>query len=176
MRSLSRWGRFAAAILFVAFGVWIISILATPTRTTASVQDSMMALSPHRSGDGSDGASDSATAPDVEFIYGDPVSPAQVNLADIPSRTAAVDDLYQRYLNGELGEINEGPVDEATFFDLLSESEKQGVDPTVQNYDETTDLMGTLTAGASFKSIDYTQSQQGVPLILTSWWAVIMSW
>lgn len=163
MRSLSRWGRFAAAILFVAFGVWIISILATPTRTTASVQDSMMALSPHRSGDGSDGASDSATAPDVEFIYGDPVSPAQVNLADIPSRAAAVDDLYQRYLNGELGEINEGPVDEATFFDLLSESEKQGVDPTVQNYDETTDLMGTLTAGASFKSIDYTQSQQGVP-------------
>ena len=163
MRSLSRWGRFAAALLFVAFGVWIISILATPTRTTASVQDSMMALAPNRSGNGTDGSADLATNPGIEYVYGDPVSPAQVNLADVPSRASEVDDLYQRYLNGELGELNEGPVDEATFFDLLSESEKQGVDPTVQNYDDAADLMGTLSTGASFKAIDYTQSQQGVP-------------
>ena len=52
MQFFARWGRFAAAILFVAFGVWVISILATPTRTTTSVQDSVAALAPGRSGDG----------------------------------------------------------------------------------------------------------------------------
>ncbi|MEI2608801.1 MAG: hypothetical protein V9G20_09240 [Candidatus Promineifilaceae bacterium] len=162
MQFFARWGRFAAAILFVAFGVWVISILATPTRTTTSVQDSVAALAPGRSGDGT-GATDELAAQDIQLVYGDPVLPAKVNLADVPSRVAEVDTLYQRYLNGDIREVNEGPVDEALFFDLLAESAKQGVDPTVQNYDDSLAPLGILGGGASFKSIDYTQSQQGVP-------------
>lgn len=161
MRSLSRMARFAAAMLFIAFGVWILSILATPTRTTTAVNESVVALAPNRSGDGS--GSDLTADPGIELVYGEPVSPVAVNLADIPSRAAAVDNLYQQYLNGEIREPNEGPVDEALYFDLLAESEKQGVDPTVQNYNENEATNGTLNTGASFKAIDYTQSQQGVP-------------
>lgn len=81
----------------------------------------------------------------------------------MPSRPSKVDRLQQQYLAGEIDiEVNEGPVGEAAYQTLLAESLAQAPDRSVQSYRPSA-LLSTLTAGANFKSIDYTQSQQGVP-------------
>ena len=68
-------------------------------------------------------------------------------------------------------ELNEGPISDAAFLAMVEESKNQGVDLSVQNYSFGQELnqtdaiqpFGVLGSGASFKAIDYTQSQQGVP-------------
>lgn len=156
---LRKVSRFALLFLLVGAGVWLVLRSSTLSTETVSRQDAMMALAPGRSGGGS--LVDDSQA--FEIVKGEPVSPAVVNIMDVPSAPADVDRLYDAYLKGQADlEINEGPVSESVFLTLVEESLNQGVDKSVQVYDDNAPL-GTLIAGQSFKSIDYTQSQQGVP-------------
>jgi hypothetical protein len=150
------------ALLFVlaAFGVWLISrpVALTP-ESLARQEAAQQAFAPGRP----DGSGAVAGSDDPDIVRGLPVVPGEVDLQDVPSAPAEEDELYQRYLNGEIDlEVNEGPVSEAILAALKQESAEQHVDRTVQNYtgDE---LLSTLTMGTNFKSLDYTQSQQGVP-------------
>ncbi|MFZ2488983.1 MAG: hypothetical protein WAZ19_12795 [Anaerolineae bacterium] len=113
---------------------------------------------------------------DPVIIQGEAVGPvAVVNLADVPSRPSPMDRLLQKYLNGEIkserdaflaGESaaveNDIPVTEEAFRAMVQASLHQEPDSTVQNYQPEAAL-GTLNLGTNFKSIDYSQSQQGVP-------------
>ncbi|MCB8966900.1 MAG: proprotein convertase P-domain-containing protein [Ardenticatenaceae bacterium] len=108
-------------------------------------------------------ARDDELGNDISYVHGAPVAPAEVDLRTLPSRAADTDLLQQRYLAGEFDmDENEGPVSPAVFDNLVQESLAQGVDKSVQNYEGSPTILA-LNSGASFKSIDYTQSQQGVP-------------
>jgi hypothetical protein len=146
--------------LFLA-GAWFIARPTTLTPATVAHEQAILALAPGSAG----GSSSSIEAADHgSYVYGDPVAAtAEVNMMALASGPAEQDDLYQRYLNGEIDfELNEGPYGEGLHAALLRESEQQGVDRTVQNYVPSY-LLSTLTMGANFKSIDYSQSMQGVP-------------
>lgn len=147
-------------ILLVALiGAWLMLQASGLAPETVMRQDAVSALAPAGAGN----ASDSAANDGFEFVMGQPVSPAVVDMSALPSGPAAVDQLQQRYLNGEIDlRENDGPVSEAVFQAMLQESLNQGVDNSVQVY-QPGFTEGTLTAGVNFKSIDYTQSQQGVP-------------
>lgn len=110
---------------------------------------------------GSGGIQSSAT--DGEVTYGAEVVPAQVNVREVPAGAAPTDDLHQRYLNGEvdLGH-NESPFSQSIIQQLIKQSLAQTKDPNIQIYNPAT-INGSLQPAASFKTIDYTQSLQGVP-------------
>jgi subtilisin-like proprotein convertase family protein len=129
-----------------------------------------VALAPGRAGSSSNVAFDNSQ--EFTRVFGEAVSPASVDLSTIPSRAAEVDRLQQEYEAGRIDlDLNEGPVSDAVFQSMLQESMRQRVDPSVQNYtdgqqlEQTNDIQpfGVLGTGTNFKSIDYTQSQQGVP-------------
>jgi hypothetical protein len=148
-------------LLLTALGAWLITRPAALTPETVAHQQAIQALAPG----GAAGPSDPIEAADHgTYVYGDPVAAAaEVDMMALPSGPAEEDQLYQRYLNGEIDfEINEGPYGEGLHAALVRESEQQGVDRTVQNY-LPEGVESTLTMGTNFKSIDYTQSQQGVP-------------
>ncbi len=136
----------------------------TPETTTRS-DAVLMALAPDRQN--GDGNTVSVERNTPQITYGEPVSPAVVDISAIPSRPAEVDKLKEAYETGKLDlDNNEGPISDAAFQAMVAESEKQGVDRTAQNYDASREqnLAPTaLNSGVSFKAIDYTQSQQGVP-------------
>lgn len=100
---------------------------------------------------------------DAEVIWAVSAPPVAVDITTLPAGAAAVDEMMEQYLAGEIDiELNEGPYSEAIFNSLVQESLNQAADPTVQNYlPQSPD--GTLNLGVNFKAIDYTQSQQGVP-------------
>ncbi len=151
-------------VLLVLFlmGGWLLFRPAGVAPETVARQDAVnLALAPGRTSSGNGQVVDSAA--DIQIVRGDLVSPAVVDMNNLPSGPAEQDDLLQRYLSGDIDfEANSGPYSDAVFQNLLAESLNQGVDKTVQNY-----IPGlapeALTLGTNFKAIDYTQSQQGVP-------------
>ncbi|MCA9994018.1 MAG: hypothetical protein KDE29_23720, partial [Anaerolineales bacterium] len=158
----SKMGQVALILVLLVGGVWLVGrqvglVAETQTRQ-AAVQ---LALAPGR--DGSSAAASVNLGNDMVLVYGEPVAAAEVEMMDVASGPAASDPLLEQYRSGEADiEVNEGPVSEAAFQALVAESLKQGVDKSVQVYSGEA-IESTLTAGASFKAIDYTQSQQGVP-------------
>jgi len=143
-------------------GIWLVGRNSGPAPETvargAAVQQ---ALAPGREGSGN--AASDALTDGVQLAGQESVKPAEVNLLEVPAGASDVDYMEQQYLSGELDlGINEGPVSEAVFQRMLEESAAQGVDPSVQNYEGGSGIEA-LTLGANWKSIDYTQSQQGVP-------------
>lgn len=159
-------GKIVVIAIIGIVGIILLVQSAPPAPETIARHEAVQsALAPNRQGNG--GANSPAEADAPAIVYGEPVSPAQVNIQSVPSHAAAVDEMRRAYEAGEIDlDANEGPVSEALFQALLEESAQQGVDPTVQNYNAPNSLNspdGTLNPGASFKAIDYTQSQQGVP-------------
>lgn len=157
--------QFGKIIMFAAlfvFGFWLITRASGLTRETAVRQQAVQqALAPGRIS-ATDARSEDLSS-DITVLRGEPVSPAEVDMRTLPSRPADVDLLQQRYLSGDLDmDENEGPVSAAVFDALVAESLAQDVDKSVQAYDGGPSILA-LNSGASFKSIDYTQSQQGVP-------------
>lgn len=153
------------AVILLA-GAFLLFQAGDLTPETSSRQEAVqMALAPGRQSNGGNTIAVERQAP--EITYGSPVSPAIVDISAIPSRPAEVDKLKEAYETGKLDlDKNEGPVSDAAFQAMVAESEKQGVDRSVQNYDSSRDqnlAPAALNSGASFKAIDYTQSQQGVP-------------
>ncbi len=156
--------------LFMA-GAWLLFQSGDLAPETAARQEAVqLALAPGRTGSGADTAVDSGQENLV--TYGQSAAPAIVDVLTLPSQPAEVDRLKQAYEAGLADmELNEGPVSDAAFLAMVEESKKQGVDLSIQNYNVSQELsqanaiqaLGMLNAGASFKSIDYTQSQQGVP-------------
>lgn len=144
-------------------GAWLIGRSSDPAAETVARYDAVQqALAPGRArGEGGETAVSPEQAPTiVQFTA---VRPASVDMSSMPSRPSKVDRLQQQYLAGEIDiEANEGPVSEAVYETLLAESLAQKPDRAIQSY-SVQSLASTLTAGANFKSIDYTQSQQGVP-------------
>ncbi|MCA9924619.1 MAG: proprotein convertase P-domain-containing protein [Anaerolineales bacterium] len=140
------------------------------TPETASRQEAVqIALAPGRL-DSSNNLAAADTGSDLSMQRGRPVLPAVVDVRTLPSRPAEVDRLKQAYELGQIDlDVNEGPVSDAAFLAMLEESKIQPVDPTVQNYvsglEQANEIqpLGVLGSNVSFKSIDYTQSQQGVP-------------
>lgn len=159
--SVSKFLRIGMLFVLFLMGGWILFRPTGVSPETVARQDAVnLALAPGRAGGSNavDAASD-----DIEIVQGDPVSPAVVNMSDIPSGPAEVDELEQRYLAGELDfEVNSGPLSDSAYAALIRESMQQGVDKTVQVYDSPL-APEALSSGTNFKSIDYTQSQQGVP-------------
>ena len=163
----SRVLRFAIVIVIVLAGSWLLFQSGGLMPESANRQEAVqLALAPGGIRGGSGQPVEAGTDGVIE--YGRPVSPASVDISTVPSRAAEVDRLKKAYEAGtiDLG-INEGPVSDAAFQAMVAESEKQGLDRSAQNYqpqpDNFAEAVTALTTGASFKSIDYTQSQQGVP-------------
>lgn len=154
--------RIAIVIFIIMAGAWFVLRPAGLTPEDAARQGAIqLALAPGRSGGSGDSFANGSA--DLEMVRGEPVTPAEVDLQAIASRPSEVDDLLQQYLSGQRDiEVNEGPISESAYRQLVLESLQQGVDRTVQNYVPDA-VEGTLSIGASFKSIDYTQSQAGVP-------------
>lgn len=156
--------------LFMA-GAWLLFQSGDLAPETAARQGAVqLALAPGRQGSGTDTAVDAGQENLVTF--GQSAAPAVVDVLTLPSQPAEVDRLKQAYEAGLADlELNEGPVSDAAFLAMVEESKKQGVDLSIQNYNVGQELsqanaiepLGVLNSGASFKSIDYTQSQQGVP-------------
>lgn len=157
--SNNRFLRFAALFLFVGFGVWLVTRPVTPTPETAARSQALRALGP--AGSNNPAAAAPADKLGVEYAVAVPVS---VNLLDVPQGGRNVDPVLERYRKGEI-DLNEidGPLSESEFLSQLRDSLRQGVDRHAQVYDPNAAVNGVLNPGASFKSIDYTQSQQGVP-------------
>lgn len=160
--------RIIVVIAIIGAGAWLLFQSSSLTPETAVRQEAVqLALAPGRQS-GNVGSSEADRA-DPIVTQGEPVSPAIVNVSTLPSQPAAVDQLKLAYESGKLDlSENDGPVSDAAFQAMIIESEKQGVDPSVQNYSASQDALNrnttsVLAPGASFKSIDYTQSQQGVP-------------
>lgn len=149
-------------------GGWLLFQSGDITPETASRHEAVqMALSPGRAQSAS--GQPGETGPDISVVYGALVSPAIVDVSNLPSRPAEVDRLREAYEAGkfDLG-INEGPISDAAFQAMLVQSERQRPGKSVQNYQSpqaggAAVELPTLTSGVSFKAIDYTQSQQGVP-------------
>ena len=156
--------------LFMA-GTWLLFQSGDLAPETAARQDAVqLALAPGRQSNGTDAAVDPGQ--DNPITYGQSAAPAVVDVLNLPSRPAEVDRLKQAFEAGLADmEMNEGPVSDAAFLAMVEESKNQGVDLSVQNYIFGQELnqtdaiqpFGVLGSGASFKAIDYTQSQQGVP-------------
>ena len=155
--------RLAVVAALLVVGIWLITRAAGPTRETLTRQEAVQQVfAPGRISEEEASRPESVTD-DVTIVRGAPVSPAVVDVSTLPSHPAELDrmkDLYEKGLI-DLKEAD-GPVSEAVYESLLEESLKQGVDPTVQNY-IAPNILGVIQSSASFKSIDYTQSQQGVP-------------
>ena len=164
----SKLGKVIVICILTIAGIILLVQSPTPAPETIVRQEAVQsAYAPNRLGN--NGAS-SGEPTGSTIISGDPVLPVLVNINSIPHRPAEVDEMRRAYEAGEIDlDENEGPVSEAVFQALLEESKQQGVDSLVQNYDPLSEAnrlnqtTGSLVAGASFKSIDYTQSLQGVP-------------
>ena len=163
----SRILRFTVLIILVVTGSWLLFQSGDLTPESVSRQEAVQnALAPGgiRSGSGQIVDNDQTGV----MVYGEPVTPAVVDIRTLPSRAAEVDLLKEAYEAGtiDLG-INEGPVSDALFEAMVAESSKQGIDRSVQNYQESqrngAEALTALGLGVGFKAIDYTQSQQGVP-------------
>lgn len=152
--------RFVLLLAFIGLGAWLVTRPATPTPEGLARTDALRALAP--AVDASGKAAENAPAGlGVEHSV---ASPVVVNLNDVAVGPSASDPWLEKYLRGEidLHEID-GPISETEFLAQVRESLRQGVDRTAQVYDPFASVNGTLNLGASFKTIDYTQSQQGVP-------------
>lgn len=152
--------RITLLIMLVGAGIWAV-VRATQLKSeTIARQEAVQALAPGQNRTGA--VADSAAADD-EIVRGTSAAPVVVDINSVPHRASDVDRMYEEYINGEREiEANEGPFSESIFAAQVAESLRLGVDKTVQNYDGN-QANGSLLTGASFKSIDYTQSQQGVP-------------
>ncbi|MCP5098496.1 MAG: hypothetical protein GY943_23345 [Chloroflexi bacterium] len=159
---------FAMTILLVG-GLLLFQSSKLAPETVMRQEAVQVALAPGRAGSSSNIAVDNSQ--EFSRVFGDAVAPASVDLRTVPSGAAEVDQLKLDYEAGrvDLG-LNEGPVSDSAFQSLVEDSMRQRVDLSVQNYtaqqlEQTNDIQpfGVLNSGASFKSIDYTQSQQGVP-------------
>ncbi len=122
--------RIALLVVFAIGGLWLISRPSNLTPETANRQQAQLALAPgaQRGGNGSN-----AVVADVngEAVHGSPVTPAEVDVREIPSRASDVDELYEEYINGRVDiEANEGPISESAVQQLIDESAKQGADNT----------------------------------------------
>ncbi len=162
----SKYVAMALIAVLLLGGGWLMFKTAALTPETAVRQQAVqMALAPGRPGSVADAAVGLADSQDFTIERGEPVTPAIVDVRTIPSRPAAEDELMRAYEEGRVDlDVNEGPISDAAFQALVAESARQGVDKSVQNYAPDLNApFGVLTPGASFKSIDYTQSQQGVP-------------
>ncbi|MCA9967728.1 MAG: hypothetical protein KC423_25960, partial [Anaerolineales bacterium] len=160
---MSKSVRVALVVSVLLAGVWLISRSSGPAAETVARYDAVQqALAPGRTrGEGGETAVSPEQA--AEIVQFTAVRPASVDMSSMPSRPSKEDRLQQQYLAGEIDiEANEGPVSEAVYETLLAESLAQKPDRSVQSY-SVQSLASTLTAGTNFKSIDYTQSQQGVP-------------
>ena len=161
-----KWLGLTLVLGILAVGGWLLFKTAVPSPESAARQEAVqLALAPGRP-NASNGEIIGATAvgEDVTIVHGQAVRPAVVDISTLPSRPAAEDRMKKEYEEGLLDmDENEGPVSEAVYERLVRESAAQPVDPAVQNYQPGGAILGLLTGGASFKSIDYTQSQQGVP-------------
>lgn len=159
---LKRISRFTVIVAALAIGLWLFVIASGPSTESVSRQQAQLAL-------GRDGVRtwDKTIVEEIEdgvtIVKAAAVAPAEVNLQDVPHIASKVDQNYEDYVSGSADvELNEGPVNEGKFWELVEESMAQDVDDTVQKY-EAGSSINALTAGVNFKSIDYTQSQQGVP-------------
>ncbi len=102
----------------------------------------------------------------TEAVKGEKVKPrASVSLADVPHRAATEDLDYRKFIEGQTEKSRpEVPVSDEEFDRLILDSLRQGIDESVQIYDSGQSPNGTApVADQSFKSIDYSQSQQGTP-------------
>ncbi|MBE2220519.1 MAG: hypothetical protein IAF02_03210 [Anaerolineae bacterium] len=164
--------RIVVILSILGAGTWLLFQSGTLTPETAVRQEAVqLALAPGRQSGGT-GVVVEQDGPTI--VYGEAVSPAVVDVSSLPSRAAEVDKLKLAYESGQMDlDVNEGPVSEAAFQAMVKESALQAVDPAIQNYNPLQQVSGQTTAGieplgvvspgASFKAIDYTQSQQGVP-------------
>ena len=153
--------RYLFLSLFLGIGVWAISLATSPKGDSVARHEAMQAFAPGRTDGGGSSAIEASRA---IYVIGEEVSPVVVNMSDVASHPADVDLLRQQYEQGLADiEINEGPYSESVFQTLLDESLNQAPNRDVQNYDFGQPQLAALNGGASFKSIDYTQSQQGVP-------------
>ncbi len=156
--------RFAIISTLLITGLWFVMRVSGPAPETVTRQQAVQqVLAPGRIANGESRPEFLGNELSVE--RGAPVTPAIVDARTLPSRPAEVDLLKKAYESGEVDlDINEGPISGAAYQNLLEESLKQAEDPSVQNYSPTDILpFGVIQPGVSFKSIDYTQSQQGVP-------------
>ena len=164
--------RIILVLVVLLAGAWLLFQSGDLAPETAARQEAVqLALAPGRQSSSSDAVADADLNYTIE--HGQPVTPAIVDIRTLPSRAAEVDRLKQAYESGLADiEMNEGPVSDAAFLAMVEESKNQRVDRSVQNYvsvreqlNQTNEIapLGVINPGASFKSIDYTQSQQGVP-------------
>ena len=154
-----RFSRIVIFFLLVGFGVWLVTRPVAPSPETAARSEAVRALGPV----GVNNPAPAAPADKLGFDYAVAV-PVSVNLLDVPQGGRAIDPVLEKYRKGEI-DLNEidGPLSETEFLAQLRDSLRQGVVGNVQVYAPDAAIDGVLTPGASFKSIDYTQSQQGVP-------------
>ena len=151
-------------LILIVTGVWLLiqpgNLLPESVGRQQAVQ---MALAP--GGIQGESIQFAGETSDRAVAVGKPVVPASVDITALPSRAAEEDRLKEAYEAGEIDlGINEGPVSDAAFHALVAESENQGVDRSVQNYQSPQiGSIATLNSGVNFKAIDYTQSKQGVP-------------
>ncbi len=159
--------RVSLAMAILLAGGWLLFQTGDLTPEGANRQDAVqMALGPGGIRGGSGQFAEEVV--DGSMTYGRPVEPASVDIGTIPSRAAEVDRLKEAYEKGTIDlEINEGPVSDAAYQAMVAESARQGLDRSAQNYqggpDNSAEAAAAFIGGASFKAIDYTQSQQGVP-------------
>lgn len=147
-------------VCIIISGIWLLTRSTSLQPDTIARQQALQSLAPG----GKRGGGTPVVAEDNWTIVRETaVSPTTVNLADIPSRPSPVDKLQQQYLRGEIDLAEQDrPVSDAIFQTMIAESLGQRADRNVQNYQPEA-LLGSLAINSSFKSIDYTQSQQGVP-------------
>jgi subtilisin-like proprotein convertase family protein len=154
--------RLTLVLAVFGLGAWLLSQTSRLTPETADRHQAVqLALAPARQSVVGEEPVKQEDGPTI--VYGQPVKPATVSMAGLPSRPAEKDLMQEAYESGALDmDVNEGPYGAAVFQAMLEESLKQPVDPSIQNYNPQNSL-DLLNSGASFKAIDYTQSQQGVP-------------
>lgn len=157
----NRVARLAVFFTLIGLGIWLVARPAAPAPESASRLDALRALGPAGAAGSAVGVD--AAADQSSVVYSS-AAPVVVNLRDIPVGGNATDPIREKYLRGEI-ELNEidGPLTEREFLNQLRDSLNQGVDRTAQIYDPNASIDGVLNNIASFKAIDYTQSQQGVP-------------
>lgn len=155
--------RFLFVLALVSAGIWLSARSAGLTPETIARQQVVQQVLAPVNVNGSNQISPSGSG-DLDIVRGMSAPPVVVDIRTVPPAPAEVDKMYEQYVSGKIDiNRNEGPYSDAVFQEMVKESLAQGVDNTVQNYNAANDILGTLTPGASFKAIDYTQSQQGVP-------------
>ncbi len=157
--SKNRVARFVVLFVVVGLGLWLVMRPVSPAPESASRTDALRALGPA----GVAGSVGANAAAELGLAYGS-AAPVTIDLRDVPVGGNAVDPVREKYLRGEI-DLNEidGPLSEREFLNQLRASLNQGTDRTAQVYDPNAAVDGVLNSIASFKAIDYTQSQQGVP-------------